>query len=157
MIFHASIPARDPQRAASVLAELWGGFIAPFAVFPGSWIAVAGDERGTVIEVYPAGRVLHPAGAEPGVLPADAPPVRYSAFHLAVATKLPAEDVIAIGHREGWRAERCTRGNRFFDVIELWIDNATLIECLTDEMQADYLAFATPDNFRAMANAAPPR
>jgi hypothetical protein len=88
-------------------------------------------------------------------VPADAPPARYSAFHLAVATKLSAEDVIALGQREGWRAERCTRGNHFFDVIELWIDNATLIECLTAEMQADYLAFATPENFRAIANAAP--
>jgi hypothetical protein len=151
MIFHASIPAKQPERVAGVIAELWDGFAAPFAAFPGSWMAVAGDERGSVLEVYPADRVLRPGDAD--FIPGDAPPAGYSAFHLAIATKLPAEDVIAIGAREGWRAVRCTRGNHFFDVIELWIDNVTLIECLTPEMQAQYLAFATPDTFRAMAGA----
>ncbi|SAL84993.1 hypothetical protein AWB68_07522 [Caballeronia choica] len=155
MIFHASIPARHPEHVAGVLAELWGGFVAPFPAFPDSWMAVAGDERGTIIEVYPSDRVLHPGDGDADFQPGDAPPARYSAFHMAVATKLSAEEVIAIGAREGWRAIRCTRGDHFFDVIELWIDNTTLIECLTAEMQADYLAFATPANFRAMAGAGP--
>ena len=49
---------------------------------------------------------------------------------------------------------RCTRGNNFFDVIELWIENSTLIEVLTPEMQAQYQGFATPENFRALAEQA---
>jgi hypothetical protein len=44
-----------------------------------------------------------------------------------------------------------TRGQNFFDVIEFWIESATMIEVLTDEMHAHYLAFATPANFRAFA------
>ena len=79
---------------------------------------------------------------------------QYSGFHMAVASPLSAEQVIAIGEREGWRAVRCTRGNNFFDVIELWIENSTLIEVLTPEMQAQYLGFATPENFRALAEQA---
>ena len=87
-------------------------------------------------------------------MPADAPPARYSAFHLAVATKLSAEDVIAIAAREGWPAKYRKRGN-VFGVIELWIEGRQMMELLTPEMQAEYLAFATPENFRAIANAAP--
>jgi hypothetical protein len=54
---------------------------------------------------------------------------------------------------EGWRTVQCTRGHDFFDVVELWIEDTTLIEVLTPEMRADYLAFATPGNFRAFAAA----
>jgi hypothetical protein len=157
MLFHASIPARDPQHTANVLAELWGGFAAPFPSFPDSWMAVAGDDRGTIIEVYPHDRVITPGGGFEqsvsfGAAPAE--PSRYSAFHMAIATPKSPEEVVAIGEREGWRAVRCTRGQNFFDVIEFWIDNSTMLEFLTPEMQSQYLAFASPANFRAMAAAA---
>jgi hypothetical protein len=157
MIFHASIPARDPQHVAHVLAELWGGFAAPFSPFPDAWMAVAGDARGSIVEVYPHDRVITPGGGHEQSVSYGAgtvEPARYSAFHMAMATPLSAEEVVAIGEREGWRAVRCTRGDHFFDVIELWIENATMLEFLTPEMQSQYLAFATPENFKAMAAAA---
>lgn len=154
MIFHASIPTQNPERVARTLAELWGGFAAPFSPFEGAWMAVAGDDRGTIIETYPSNLTLTPGDTREPVGKLATSRAQYSGFHMAVASPLSVEQVIAIGEREGWRAVRCTRGNNFFDVIELWIENSTLIEVLTPEMQAQYLGFATPENFRAMAEQA---
>ncbi|PRY08159.1 hypothetical protein [Paraburkholderia sp. BL25I1N1] len=154
MLFHASIPAHHPEHVARVIAELWGGFHAPFPSFPDSWMAIAGDNRGSIIETYPNDRVLRPGGEQGSFVPEPGTASRYSAFHIAIASKLSPEEVLAIGEREGWRAVRCTRGRDFFDVIELWIENVLLIEVLTEEMQKQYLAFATPANFRAFAAAA---
>ncbi|BBP98419.1 hypothetical protein BSFA1_35480 [Burkholderia sp. SFA1] len=157
MIFHASMPANDPKHVAQVLAELWGGFAAPFSPFPGAWMAVAGDDRGSIIEVYPSDQVITPGGDREDSVSYGAGTFKrpqYSAFHMAMATKLGAAEVVAIGEREGWRAVHCTRGNDFFHVIELWIENSTMLEFLTPEMQAEYLAFATPENFKALAAAA---
>ncbi|MGF6771687.1 hypothetical protein P3T18_004174 [Paraburkholderia sp. GAS199] len=157
MLFHASIPARHPENVARVIAELWGGFHAPFPSFPDSWMAIAGDERGSIIETYPSDRVICPGEAHSAFVPGDSKTAQYSAFHIAVASRLTPDEVFAIGAREGWRAVRCTRGQNFFDVIELWIEDTTLIEVLTQEMQEQYLAFATPENFRAFAAAAAAR
>ena len=152
MLFHASMPAKEPENVASVIAQLWSGFHAPFPSFPDSWMAIAGDARGSMIEVYPADRVLHPGSDNEAVYQCPAAPATLSAFHLAIATTLTADQVYALGASEGWRAVRCTRGNDFFDVIELWIENHTMIEVLTSEMQQQYLAFASPDNFRAFGD-----
>lgn len=153
MLFHASIPARHPENVARVIAELWGGFHAPFPSFPDSWMAIAGDDRGSIIETYPADRVICPGGAQESCVAGTGASVQYSAFHIAIASTLTPDEVLAIGKREGWRAVRCTRGD-FFDVIELWIEETTMLEVLTEEMQKQYLAFATPENFRAFAAAA---
>jgi hypothetical protein len=154
MLFHASIPARNPENVARVIAELWGGFHAPFPSFPDSWMAIAGDDRGSIIETYPNDRVLCPGGEQSSYVPSSSTAAQYSAFHIAIASKLSPEEVFAIGEREGWRTVRCTRGRNFFDVIELWIEDVLLIEVLTEEMQKQYLAFATPANFRAFAASA---
>ena len=106
MIFHASLPANDPKHVAHVLAELWDGFAAPFSPFPDAWMAVAGDDRGSIIEVYPSDQVITPGGGHEESVSYGANTLKrpqYSAFHMAIATKLSAEDVIAIGEREGWR------------------------------------------------------
>lgn len=154
MLFHASIPARNPENVALVIAELWGGFHAPFPSFPDSWMAIAGDDRGSIIETYPGNRVICPGSDQNSCVPGTSLTAQYSAFHLAIASKLTPEQVLAIGKREGWRAVRCTRGHDFFDVIELWVEDVIMIEVLTEEMQKQYLAFATPANFRAFAAAA---
>ncbi len=60
MLFHLSIAADDPQHVAGFFAEIWGGEALPFpAVIDGSWAALAGDDRGTMIEVYPRGTEIH--------------------------------------------------------------------------------------------------
>lgn len=61
MIHHISISSGNPRHVASVLAEVLGGKTYPF---PGqiadSFMAVSGDEHGTMIEVYPADTTLVP-------------------------------------------------------------------------------------------------
>src|SRR5439155_27356710 len=66
MIHHLSIAARDPQRAAEILAELMGGKAVPFPPNPGSFFALQLDEHGSGVEVYPAGTELQPNGAVGG-------------------------------------------------------------------------------------------
>ena len=53
MIHHVSIPAREPQHVAEVLAELMNGKCIPFRPLEGAFMAASGDANGTMIEVYP--------------------------------------------------------------------------------------------------------
>src|SRR3712207_8206835 len=104
MIYHLSIDAQRPQHVASVIAELWGGEALPFPpVYPGSWVAIAGDDRGTMIEVYPAGVELAPGNGDAdavGTMNAAAP--RRTPTHVAIATAMSCDRVMAIAAREGW-------------------------------------------------------
>jgi hypothetical protein len=152
MLFHVSIEADDPRRVAEVVAELWGGLAAPFpAVAPGSWVALSGDDKGTMIEFYPRGTELH--GSDQGATGlAAAAPRRFNATHYAMATRLGQDDVLAIAAREGWPAGYCRRGDAF-GVIEVWAEGCQLIEVLTGEMQAEYVGAVTIDNWLAMLKA----
>ena len=132
MLFHVSIEADDPRRFAEVVAELWGGAAAPFPpVTPGSWIALAGDERGSAIEFYPRGTEIHETPGDHDATGVRVEPRRFNATHFAMATKLSQDEVLAICAREGCQ----------------------MIEVLTDEMQAEYVAAVTIDNWRAMLRA----
>jgi len=66
MIYHASIPADDPERVARVIAELRRGTSHPF-IAPGTYIVLAHDERGTEPEIGPRGTELIPADGEVGL------------------------------------------------------------------------------------------
>ena len=140
MIFHNSIPANDPQKVAEVMAEIWGGKAEAFRFppWPGAYVAIAGDERGTTMEVYPRKQTMAPGeGQEPAWAREDDSPSQFVAFHVATMTNKTEEEILAIAERAGWRALRCSRGH-FFDVIEVWVENRMLLEVLTPEMQADY-------------------
>jgi hypothetical protein len=136
MIFHASIPTDNPQLVAEAIAEIWGGKAEAFRFppWPGAYVAIAGDDRGTTIEVYPRSQTMAPA---PAWAKPDEAPSEYVAFHVATMTSKSVDEVIAIAERVGWRALRASRGT-FFDVVEVWIENRLLLEVLTPEMQADY-------------------
>lgn len=139
MLFHVSIDADDPRRVAEVIAELWGGIATPFPPVMGeaSWIAFAGDERNTAVEVYPRGTELMEAEGEVdgyGVIGARNP---RSSTHFAMATPFTVEAVRAIAKREGWPVKYLSRGGAF-GVMELWIEGTRMIEVLTPEMQAEY-------------------
>ncbi|MBI1181106.1 MAG: hypothetical protein GC201_11145 [Alphaproteobacteria bacterium] len=149
MLYHASFPSRDPETAARALAELWNGRHFRFPVFPGSFIALKGDDKGTAVEFYPAGQVLVPGADEADVEVQHAPAAIET--HLAIGVDITEEEVHAVAHREGWQVRTCWRGDRFFRVIEFWIDNLFMFEILTPEMQAEYARFATVDNFAAFA------
>ena len=114
MLFHLSIAAREPRHVANVVAELWGGEALPFPpVMEGSWIAIAGDDRGTAIEVYPAGTVLRETEGDADAYGESAAGPGYSATHAAIATELGQEQVMAIAAREGWPAKYRKRGGVF--------------------------------------------
>ena len=118
MILHASISAADPRHVAEVLAELWDGEALPFAPVAGAWIAMAGDARGSGIEVYPRGRALIP-GADDAMFDKTEleHPARYGSTHLAIQCHKGQDEIEALAQREGWRSVRCSRGG-MFDVID---------------------------------------
>lgn len=156
MLFHISIPADNPARVSSVIAELWGGESFPFPPFPGAFTAMAGDARASSVEVYPRSLALFPAA---GTTDVEARPVdgsaRNGAYHAAIATPLTEAEVHAIASREGWICKTLYRGG-IFHVIEFWVENCFMLEVLTDEMQAEYVSRITIDGWRAMLSTGAP-
>lgn len=140
MIFHVSIDAENPRHVAQVIAELWGGVAGPFPpVAEGSWVAMAGDDRNTSVEIYPRGTELVEAEGDVDSFARPSSNGAYSSTHFAMATALGMDEVLAIAARECWPAKYRKRGG-IFGVIEFWIEGTRLIEVLTPEMQAEYLA-----------------
>ena len=151
MIHHLSIAARDPRQAAGVLAELMGGESVPFPPNPGSFFALQLDEHGSGVEVYPAGTELEPAGAGGGKF-VKRDTRGYGSTHFALSVATDADTVQAIAKRAGWHCYDCDRGP--FHVIEVWVENETMVEILPPAYAQEYLAFIRPDNVReALARA----
>ena len=154
MLFHVSVEADDPQTVAEALAEIMGGEAFPFPpVGVGSWAALAGDQFGSLVEVYQRGTELHQA--EGGVVGIEQAPRRHSATHFAMGTDLSREQVMEIAERHGWTAQYCRRSGRF-GVIEVWMENTLLVEVLTKLMQREYLETITIENYRRMLDERPP-
>ena len=155
MLFHLSIAAHDPRHVAEVIAELWGGEALPFPpVARGSWIAMAGDDRGTAIEVYPGDVVLRETKGDADAHGEATGVVAPTATHAAIATAFDQEAVLAIAAREGWPAKYRKRGG-VFGVIEMWIEARQMVEVLTPEMQREYLGSMSIEGWRRMLDAMP--
>ncbi len=151
MIHHLSIAARDPKQAAGVLAELMGGTAVPFPPNPGSFFALQLDDHGSGVEVYPAGTELRPGGTVGGNF-VRKDPRGFGSTHFALSVATDAEAVKAIAERAGWQCYDCDRGP--FHVIEVWVENETMVEILPPEYAREYLSFTRPDKVRrAMAAA----
>jgi len=148
MLFHASIPADDTAHVARVIAELWKGEVLPFPPFPDAYVVLAGDERRTVLDVYPRGREHVPADGEYSTR-LNPTPSPHSEVHLAIGTVLAEHAVLELAGREGWLAQRSNRGG-LFDVIELWVENKFLLEVLTGAEQQRYLENLTACKLRAV-------
>jgi hypothetical protein len=119
MLFHMSIAAHDPRKVAEVIAEFWGGKAIPFPpVAKGSWMALAGDERGTAMEVYPVDVVLRETEGDADAYGEYTGTSAFTATHGAIATPLDQTGIMAIAEREGWPAKYRKRGG-MFGVIEL--------------------------------------
>ena len=134
MKFHLSLDADQPERVAKSLAWICGGEAYP-AVESGLWIVVADDARGPAIEVRPRGEALQVPPAADGFAP------------FSMATHMGEVELCAVGAAAGWPAARRSRGR--FHVVEMWIENRIMIEVLTPQMQADYVAASTPQARRA--------
>lgn len=153
MLFHVSIAAHDPRHVAEVIAELWGGealFFPP--VSDNGWIVLAGDDRRTAMEVYPIDTVLREAAGDADAYGEATGQVHFTATHAAIGTSLSQEAVLGIAAREGWPAKYRNRGG-MFGVVEIWIEGRQMVEVLTPEMQDEYKASMSADNWRAMLNA----
>ena len=155
MIHHLSIAAREPQRVAQVLAEMMGGKAVPFPPNPKSFFALQLDEHGSGVEVYPAGTALRPKGAVGAGFTKQEKSGRYGATHFALSVKTGRAAVEKIARREGWDCFDCDRGP--FHVVEVWVENETLVEILPPEYAAEYLAFTRPDRVAAAMEAAAPQ
>lgn len=144
MIHHVSIPARDPQHVAEVLAEVMGGKCLPFGPLEGAFMATGSD--GSMIEVYPDKATLDiPANDDQVVFGENAAPPNTWPFHVLLSVRRSREDVEAIGAREGWRAKTFGRGMQghkpFFHVIEFWLENRLMIEVAPPDMAQEYEDF----------------
>jgi hypothetical protein len=146
MIFHASLPADQPNVVAQVLARILGGTAMPFP--PGgseSWMAWSADGL-TELEVSRRGFEIIRGAHEIEFRP-NSHGARASDWHVAIGTTVPGEEVLRIAAEAGWPARLCQRGN-FFHCIEVWIEGAAVIEVLDPSMQAEYRASMTPANWR---------
>jgi hypothetical protein len=153
MLFHVSIAADDPESAARMIAELWRGRAYPFPpVAEGSWVAMAGDDRNSTVEVYPRGTELREGSEESLIVRGNGG--RYGPSHAAIASPLSVEEVTDIAARYGTSAKVCNRGP--FHVIELWVEGCFLFEVLTPEFQLEYLEGVTIERWEAMLAARPP-
>ena len=146
MIHHVSIPAREPERVAQVLAELMGGKCYPFGPLQGAYMAASGDQHGSMIEVYPDRATLDiPDRDDQVVFGTNSTPPHTWPFHALLSVPLEEEEVERIGAREGWRAKTFGRGMQgkkpFFHVIEFWLENRLMIEVAPPDMAEEYETF----------------
>jgi hypothetical protein len=155
MIHHISIAAQNPQHVSQVLAEVLQGTSIPFPSYPGSYLALALDAQGTMIEVHPFGTALFPGkeANEASQLQSHPTSSHYTANHTAISVPVSAAQIQAIAEREGWRMVRCHRGD-YFDVIEFWLENQLLIELLPPEMITQYLTFMAPQSLQELMRSA---
>ncbi len=146
MIHHFSISANQPQQVAQSLARFWQAEALPFPMYENSYIVFSGDEHGTSIEIYPAGKVLQPSTPELPALVAGAS-AGASGFHAAISVPIDEPAIRAICDEQGWKCQQGPRGP-FFHVVEVWVENHTLLELLTPEMTEEYRAFANAQNWK---------
>jgi len=138
MIHHLSIPVKEPAHVAQVLCEIFDGKVTEFGPYKNAYIAWAGDEHGTAIEVFPVGTELLPdSGDGQASFRHSERATGFTATHAAVSVHRSKADIVAIAEREGWRAIELSRGA--FRVIEFWIENRVMLEILTEDMAQEYL------------------
>lgn len=142
MIHHISVPAHDTRHVAEVLVELLDGILTGFGPYPNSFIAWAGDDAGAAIEVYPVGTEMFPPPDGRGQAnfrhnPTTTP---FTATHATVSVPKTVEQILALADREGWHAAQLSRGPH--GVVEFWLENHVMLELMTPEMTAAYLASA---------------
>lgn len=147
MIHHISISARTPHRVADTLARFWNAEALPFPMYDNSFIVFSGDAHGTSIEIYPSDHVLQPSTPElPALNPLQTLPA--SGFHAAISVPLDEQQIADICADVEWTCQVGPRGP-FFHVVEVWVENHTLLELLTPNMAEEYSRFATAANWKA--------
>jgi hypothetical protein len=154
MIHHVSIPARDPEHVARVLAELFEGYAGPFiGPMPGAWVVYQEDGFGSGIEVYTEDTILSPGQGDGMGVARSAEAPSAVAFHALVSVKVDRATIERIGAREGWRTRHFWRGPgdvRLFELYEFWIENRVMLELVTQDMISSYVKIANGPAQRAL-------
>jgi hypothetical protein len=146
-IIHASIPADEPRRAAEVLADIMSGEALPFPPGgPDSWMAWSGDGK-MELEIVSRGKLLA-HHEDQGHWVQTEHKQRNSECHLAIGVARPAEEIIAIAAKAGWPARLCSRGNGYFELVEVWVDGCFMLELFDPEQAAHYERVVTPENWK---------
>ncbi len=155
MIHHISIAAHHPRHVSQVLAEILQGQSVPFPGYPDSYVALALDSPGTMIEVHPIGHAFFPGHETNEAVKLQSHPVssNNTAIHAAISVSISKDQIQAIAKREGWRMVYCNRHD-YFDVIEFWVENQLLLEFLPPEIVTQYLTFMEPRSLQKVAQAA---
>ena len=141
-IHHVTVPARDPDRVANVLAEILGARVVPIPHPTGTLLVYAGDADGTAIEVWPAG--ARAKLGEPDLRLTDLPLPEDWPHHAYISSDAcDADRILAVFAREGWNAERALNGppGRGFSLVRGTIENHTSIELVGADMRAEYEGF----------------
>ena len=146
-LIHASIPADDPHKVAEVLAEMMVGEALPFPpAGPSGRMAWSGD--GSIsLEIVPRGNLIH-RGADEGEWRAVTDPQRLSEVHLAIGVARPAAEIISIAEKAGWPARLCSRGEGFFELVEVWVEGAFMLEMFDPSQAAHYERVVTVENLK---------
>lgn len=141
-IHHFTIPAREPERVARVLAEIVGGRVIPLPHPHGNLMVYAGDADGSVIEVWPAATRIDETTQD--LVTSDLPLPAAWPHHAYVTTEAcDSERILAIFQREGWFAERVRNGppHASFSLVRGRIENQICIELGGSDMRAEYEQF----------------
>lgn len=149
MIAHVSLPADDCALVATVLARMMGGGAVRFP--PGGPDAYNCWSKNNDFQVVvtPRGNVLVAGPTEPiWERRRPRPPgERAVESHFAMSVEQSAADILAIARAAGWRARVCDRGG-FFEVVEVWVENAYLVEVLDPIQMAAYRRSMTVENWQ---------
>lgn len=155
LIAHASIPSDDPKKTACVLADIMGGEATPFPPGgPGSFMAWSSDGR-TFLEVIERGRLLRYGTDEAEFKPGDDPDRRLTEMHIAICVERSEADIIEIAERAGWPVRACDRGNGTFQLVEVWVEGAFLIEFLDPKQARTYAERISLASWKAMMAGTP--
>ena len=152
MIAHVSLPADDCAHVARVLAEMLSGGALRFPPGgPDAWNCWS-RENDFQIVVTPRGNVLFPGPVEQ-LWERREPAARHVESHFAMAVPRPAHEILALAEAAGWPARICNRGG-MFDLVEVWVENAYLVEVLDPTQLAAYRRSMTVENWRRAFGAA---
>jgi hypothetical protein len=148
LIAHVSLPADDCAHVARVLGEMLGGGALGFPPGgPGAYNCWSRANDFQIV-VTPRGHLsVEGPTAQAWVARPRADGERACESHVAIAVERSAVEVVALAQAAGWHARICNRGG-LFALVEVWVENAYLVEVL-DPVQLDaYRRSMTVENWR---------
>ena len=147
MIVHVSMPADDCGAVARALAAMMNGGALRFPPGgPDAWNAWS-ESADIQIVVTPRGSYMARGETDVAWIRRE-PAVREAETHFALTVPRSAAEVLDIAHAAGWPARICDRGG-FFQVVEIWIEGAYLVEVLDPTFAKQYRRSMTIANWRA--------